>query len=394
MAKHPLHDVAIVGVFNTKQARVLESHTSPSITLEAVKGVLEEAGVKAGQVDGVSIGGGALNTGHLTYLLGIGPAWRGHAEGRGIPAILEAASAIATGQATTVLVAAGSAGVYTERESTAPWTRPGNEFVVSWGLFTAAEFALIARRHMHTFGTRPEHLATVAATIRNNGHVNPEAIYRDRGPYTPEDILHSRMVADPYHLLDCAMTSEGACALLLTTAERARDMKRKPVYVLGGGRDAMGPSYHFPPAFDLKGRRDQPYANGWVGRQAAQRSFAMAGIGPPDVDVCEFYDPFSFEIIRQFEAYGFCREGEGGDFIMNGTIEVGGRYPITTDGGLMSFSHGGAAVQLLQRAIRGVVQIRGECLSRQVEGAKIAMCTNGGAGALFTDVIVLGDHRP
>ncbi len=116
----------------------------------------------------------------------------------------------------------------------------------------------------------------------------------------------------------------------------------------------------------------------------------MAGLGPADVDVCEFYDPFSFEIIRQFEAFGFCKEGEGGDFVLSGIIEPGGRFPITTDGGLMSFSHGGAMVQLLQRGIRGVQQVRGECTTNQVEGAEVAMCTGGGAGALFNDVLLLG----
>lgn len=394
MAKHPLHDVAIVGVYNTKQARVLDGYTSPTITLEAIRGVLQESAIDAKELDGVSIGGGVLNTGQFTYLLGAGPAWRGQGEGRGIPAILEAASAIATGQCTTALVAAGSANIYTQRESTAPWTRPSNEFVASWGLFTAAEFALIARRHMHTYGTKPEHLATVAATIRNNGHINPDAIYQGRGPFTPEDILASRMVADPYHLLDCAMTSEGGCALILTTAERARSAKNKPVYILGGGRDGFGPSYHHPPAFDLVGRVDKSYPLGWVGRQAAERSFNMAGITPTDVDVCEFYDPFSFEIIRQFEAFGFCGEGEGGDFVMGGTIEPDGKFPITTDGGLMSFSHGGASVQLLQRVIRGVQQIRGECKTNQIEGAQVAMSTNGGAGALFTDLMILGAEQP
>src|SRR5207245_1125326 len=106
--------------------------------------------------------------------------------------------------------------------STAPWTRPNHEFVVPFGMFTAAEFALIARRHMHRYGTTPEQLATVAATIRNNGHVNPEAIYFGRGPFTADDILASRMVADPFHLLDCAMTSEGGCALVMARADRAR----------------------------------------------------------------------------------------------------------------------------------------------------------------------------
>jgi acetyl-CoA acetyltransferase len=261
-------------------------------------------------------------------------------------------------------------------------------------MFTAAEFALIARRHMETYGTTTESLATVAATIRNNGHVNPEAIYFGRGPFTPQDILESRMIADPFHLLDCAMTSEGGCALVLTRADIALDLAQPPVYVLGGSTDNFGPAYQNPPSFDLGGRRGPDLINGWVGRSAARTAFSMCGLGPSDVDVCEFYDPFSFEIIRQFEAFGFCEEGEGGAFVLDGTIEVGGRYPITTDGGLMSFSHAGAQAQMLQRAIRAAQQMRGECRTKQVAEAAVAMCSGGGAGALFTDVMLLGKERP
>jgi acetyl-CoA acetyltransferase len=311
-----------------------------------------------------------------------------------VPAVLQAASAIAAGMATRVLIIGGAAGVYTERASTAPWTRPTNEFVVAYGMFTAAEFALIARRHMHMYGSTPEQFATIAATIRNNGHVHPDAIYHGRGPYTPEDILSSRMVADPYHLLDCAMTSEGGSAIVLARADRVADLPHKPVYVLGGTSDRIGPSYRHAPAWDIRGRDDDGIPNGLVGRRAARRAFATAGLRPDDVDVCEFYDPFSFEIIRQFEAFEFCAEGEGGDFVMDGNIGPGGRFPVTTDGGLMSFSHGGATVQLLQRAIRGVEQLRGTCVTMQVEGAEVAMCTGGGAGALFNDVMLIGSERP
>lgn len=388
MPKHPFHDVAIVGIHNASQARVLEGHDSFTITTEAALGAIADAGLTPRDIDGV-VGSMASE---LVYSWRIGPIWRSMS-GMGTPAILEAAGAIATGLASTVLVAAGSAGIYTERSSTAPWTRPANEFVVSYGMFTAAEFALIARRHMHMYGTKPEALATVASTIRNNGHINPEAVYYNRGPFTPQDILDSRMVADPYHLLDCAMTSEGGCALVLTSVERAKDMKQKPIYLLGGNTDHYGSSYRHPPSFDLGGRRGADLVVGYSGRKAAREAFAMCGLGPNDVDTCEFYDPFSFEIIRQFEAYGFCEEGEGGDFVMSGVIEPGGRWPITTDGGLMAFSHGGATVQLLQRAIRGVQQLRGTCVTNQVPNAKVSMCTGGGAGALFTDVILLGNER-
>ena len=261
---HPLHGVAVVGVHNTRQARVLEGTDSRTITLEAALGALDDAGLSPRDVDGVA--GQALD---LAYQARIGPVWWSPSS-LGIPALLDAANAIANGLATTVVMAAGSAGVYTERRSTAPWTRPEHEFVASYGMFTAAEFALVARRHMHCYGTRPEALATVAATIRNNGHVNPEAVYHGRGPYTPSDILESRMVADPYHLLDCAMTSEGGCALVLTRADRARDLARPPVYLLGGATDRMGPSYTNPPSFDLHDPRRPDLRNGWVGRRAAR----------------------------------------------------------------------------------------------------------------------------
>jgi acetyl-CoA acetyltransferase len=120
----------------------------------------------------------------------------------------------------------------------------------------------------------------------------------------------------------------------------------------------------------------------------------MAGLAPQDVDVAEFYDPFSFEIIRQLEAYGFCEPGEGGPMVESGAIGPGGSLPVTTDGGTMSFSHPGVAAQQFQRVARGVRQLRGDCASMQVAGAQVALCSNGGSGALFADIILLGSTRP
>jgi acetyl-CoA acetyltransferase len=386
---HPFHQVAVVGVHNTAQARQLPGHDSRSIALEAAFAAVADAGLTPIDIDGVSGSTGS----DFIYQARIGPVWRSMSP-LGIPAVLEAAAAISVGMASVVLVNGGAAGTYTERSSTAPWTRPTHEFVASFGMFTAAEFALIARRHMHVYGTKPEALATVAATIRNNGHVNPEAVYYGRGPFTVDDILNSRMVADPFHLLDCAMTSEGGTALVLARADIAAQLQQQPIYILGGNTDHFGPVYQHPPTFELGGRRGDDLVNGWVGRRAAREAFRMCGLRPEDVDVCEFYDPFSFEIIRQLEAYGFCGEGEGGDFVMEGHIGPGGRHPVTTDGGLMSYSHGGATVQVLQRVVRGVQQLRGTCPTRQVADARVAMCSNGGAGALFTDVMLLGREQP
>jgi len=357
--------------------------------MEASLGAIADAGLHPRDIDGV-VGGLASN---FLYQSRIGPAWRSLSP-LGIPAVLEAAMAIASGLATTVLVATGEAGSYRNHGSTAPWTRPTNEFVACYGMFTAAEFALMARRHMHMYGTTPQQMAHAAAVVRNNGSINPEAVYFGKGPFTAENVLASRMIADPFHLLECATTSEGGTALVLTSADRADDLAKDPVWLLGGGTDYYGPAYQHPPVWDLGGHRRSDLIAGNVGRKAAEEAFACAGLGPNEVDVCEFYDPFSFELIRQFEAYGFCGEGEGGEYVTSGVIEPGGRHPLTTDGGTMSFSHGGASVQLFQRLVRGVQQLRGECRSAQVVGAEVAMCTGGGSGALFTDVALLGKVRP
>jgi len=194
---HPLRDVAIVGVHNTPQARQLEGHDSYSIAVEGAMGALADAGIGIEEVDGIA----GQFAAELVLGARMGPCSR-KLSGHGIPTVLEAASMIAFGECEVVLIAAGGAAMYTERSATAPWTRPANELVMPFGLFTAAEFALMARRHMLQYGTTAEQLATVAATIRNNGHVNPEAVYCGRGPFTVSDILESRMMADPFKQLE------------------------------------------------------------------------------------------------------------------------------------------------------------------------------------------------
>lgn len=376
---------AIVGVYNTVQGRRLDGETSRGLAVKAVKGALDDAGLRLEDVDGISAG--PLSTA-LIYDLRVGPAWQGM--GFGVGMITEAATAIEHGMADVVVLVAAQAGEYRDHEATAPWTRPENEFVAPWGMFTTAEFALIARRHMHVYGTTREQLSIVAATVRNNGSNNPEAVYYQRGPFAPEDITASRLIADPFHLLDCATTSEGGCALVVANIA-AVETTGRPAYILGSGADFHGPSYQHPPAWDLAGRRGD-HVNGVVGRRAADRAFEHAGIRRDDVDVLELYDPFSFEIIRQLEAFRFCGDGEGGPFVADGHIAIGGSHPITTDGGTMSFSHAGANPQMMQRAVRAVQQLRGDAGPLQVPGARIALCSNGGAGALFTTVLLLGSE--
>jgi acetyl-CoA acetyltransferase len=382
-AKSPLHDVAIVGVYNTRQARVL-GVPEMDVLVDAMRGALADAGLGFADLDGLNVSSSVrrVNPREAVQLVGGRPCWTGVEIG--IPAVLEAAFAIAGGLANTVLIATAQAAEYVDRASTAPWTRPSNEFVECWGLFTPAEFALIARRHMHLYGTKPEALAEVAATIRSHGARNPQAVHFGK-PVTPADVLASRMVADPFHLLDCAITSEGGAAMVLTRADRARDLRARPIWLLGAGLDRQGMSYVTAPVWDHYGA---------VGARAAKLAFAQAGLGPEDVDVAELYDPFSFEVIRQLEAFGFCAFGEGGDFVRGGRIAVGGALPVATNGGLLSFSHTGLA-QLIQKPIAAVQQLRGELPEALgVPGAEVAITSNGGAGALFCDVLLLGRERP
>ncbi|HXZ61713.1 MAG TPA: thiolase family protein [Acidimicrobiales bacterium] len=383
---HPFRDVAIVGVHNTRQARRLPGHDSSSIALQAALGALADAGLAPGDVDGV-VGQAAADA---VLELGLGPCTR-RPSNLGIPSIVDGAALVTTGQCRVVVVLAGGAGLLRHTVA-APWTTPPNELVAGFGLFTAAEFALMARRHMLTFGTTEHQLASAAAVVRNNGDVNPEALYCGRRPFSADDILASPLVADPFHLLDCATTSEGGCALVLAHAEIARDDARA-VWIWGCGSDSYGPAYTVAPVWDFSGRPGARSA-GWVGTRAARASFSMAGLGPADVDVAELYDPFSFEIIRQLEAFGFCGPGEGGPMVESGAIGPGGSLPVTTDGGTMSFSHPGVAAQQFQRVVRGVQQLRRECATAQVTGAEVALCSNGGSGALFTDVLLLGKERP
>jgi acetyl-CoA acetyltransferase len=387
MPPHPFRNVAVVGVHNTAQARHLAGHDSASIALLGALGALADAGISPHDVDGV-VGPASAE---IALELGLGPCTR-RPSALGIPSVLDAAALIATGQCDVVVVAAGGAGIHIDPSTTAPWTRPTNELVVGFGLFTAAEFALMARRHMLTYGTTPEQLAAVAATIRTNGHVNPEAVYYGRGPFSVDDILASRMIADPFHLLDCATTSEGGCGIVLVSAERTIDSP-SPLWILGGASDSFGPAYAVAPVWDFRPQPDADTA-GRVGARAARRAFSMAGLTPADVDVAELYDPFSFEVIRQLETFGFCGDGEGGSFVEDGNIGPNGSLPVTTDGGTMSFSHPGINAQQLQRVVRAAQQLRGSCLTNQVEEAEVSLCSNGGAGALFCDVILLGRERP
>ena len=377
----PFDRVAIVGGYNTEQARQLPGRTEAGLVHEAILGALSAADLSPADVDGVNVSTwvSRLHPRTVCQWFGGRPAWTGISS-PGVEAVLEAAAAIQVGLAETVVIAASQCGEYTERESTVSWTRPENEFVECWGLYTAAEFALMAQRHMHLYGTPREALSEVAAAIRSNGCLNPEAVFYGR-ECSPREVEASRMVADPFRLLDCCITSEGGAAMVLTTVERAKDLDATRVHILGGALDRQGMSYVTAPVWEKYG---------WVGRRAMQKTFEQCGLSPADVDFAELYDPFSFEIIRQLEAFGFCKEGEGADFVLEGRIRIDGDLPVATNGGLLSYSHAGVA-QLLQKPLNAVLQFQKKLAPElTLHEPKVALATNGGSGALFCDVMALG----
>jgi acetyl-CoA acetyltransferase len=376
---------AIVGIGVTAQAKRLDM-TTIGACLEAMQHALDDAGMAIGEIDGIAArwpgpGGTVFHPGSADWagLLGIPVRWIGDTYPQGVPAALDAAAAIHAGLCSTVLVVGGQAGVL-GGGAVASYTRPDSEFVACWGSMTAAQFALVAQVYLHRYRPDREALAEVAATIRNAGRLNPEAVMFGRGPYTPADILAAPPVVEPFTLLDLCLANEGAAAMILTTVERARACPHQPVVVLGGGEEWVRQQYVDPPRYDEVAS---------IGARAARDAFAMAGIRPQDVDVLESYDVNTFEVVRQFEALGFCAEGEGVDFAREVGIGVGGGLPTNTDGGLLAHSHIGWGAPTL-KIVEAVRQLRGHAGAGQVLGAEVAVACGAGSGAQYHNLVVLG----
>jgi acetyl-CoA acetyltransferase len=227
------------------------------------------------------------------------------------------------------------------------------------------QLAMATRRHMHDFGTTSEQIARVAVDQRNCAMRNPQAFFRD--PITVEDVLTSRMIADPLRLLDCSLETDGAVAVVVTSADRARDLKQRPVLISGVAQGA--PSRHYMMGGMLY--RDDPWDTAAV--RAARELYASAGMVPEDVDVAMLYDVTSSMVLWQLEAYGFCKPGEAGPFVEAGGMNwPDGKLPVNTNGGSLSeaYVHG---FNLILEAVR---QLRGTSTC-QVPDAEVAL-TNGG----------------
>jgi acetyl-CoA acetyltransferase len=241
----------------------------------------------------------------------------------------------------------------------------------------ASAYALAASRHMHQFGTTREQLAEVAVAARAWARMNPAAW--DRRPLSIADVLNARPVSEPLTVRDCCLVTDGGGAIVVTSAERARDMPTKPVFVLGCGQSIPHANISSMPDLTVTGAR-----------RSGEAAYRMARLGPSDIDVLALYDAFTINVILFLEDLGFCTKGEGGPFVSGGAIAPGGRLAVNTNGGGLSYCHPGMYGLLI--LIEAVRQLRGVCGERQIPGCETAIVHgNGGVLSAQSTVILGGD---
>jgi len=252
------------------------------------------------------------------------------------------------------------------------------EFEQPYGPTVPAYYALIAQAHMAEFGTTQEQFAGIAVACREHAARNPSAQMREL--ISVEDVLASRMIADPLHLLDCSLVSDGGSAIVLTSAERAADMSQTPIYLLGAGEAHS--HEHISAARNLTTS---------AAKEAGQRAFEMSGLGPTDMNFAQLYDCFTPTVLVELEDLGFCKKGEGGAFVESGALLPGGSLPVNTHGGLLSHSHPGNPGAMFALT-ESVVQLRGKANGRQVTNAKNALVHAQGGIMSSHTALILGSE--
>jgi len=371
MAKvsNPLRDAsAIVGIGYTDYSK-RSGVTTLTLALRAVLNALDDAGLTHRDVDGVACHrvGDSADPALVAQALGVTDLrFIRDVFGGGSSCIAPldaAATAVATGQARCVVVwralnarsgprmssAAAISGLSADAQYWMPYRH----------VSAPQQFAMFARAYMHRFGVTAEDLGRVAISQRSHAVLNPRAMMRT--PISMDDYLGSRWIAEPLRLLDCCLESDAAVALVVTTRERSRDLRRVPVTISAtafGGGSQLASNHHV----DLT---DSAAA------ALAPRLYTAAGVGPEDVDVAELYDAFTPLVPLQLEAYRLCEPGEASGLIADGVTRLGGRLPVNTHGGHLSegYVHG------LNHVVEAVSQLRGECGERQVAGAEVALTT-------------------
>jgi acetyl-CoA acetyltransferase len=253
------------------------------------------------------------------------------------------------------------------------------QFEAPYGGSLVGSYAMHAMRHMHEFGTTSEQLAEIAVGVREFAGLNPNAIYRD--PITVDDVVDSRMIADPLHMLDCCSITDGGGAFIVTTAERAKDLQQPPVYVLG----AAGAQTHW----NICQQTDFTTS---AGAKAGPIAFERAGVTHDDVDLLMFYDSFTITCLILLESLGFVPRGEGGPFVAEGHLKRGGKWPLNTDGGGLSSCHPGMrGIFLIIEAVR---QLRGQGGEAQVPDCEVAIAAGSGGWLSAIGAVLMGREAP
>ncbi|MBV8446511.1 MAG: thiolase, partial [Hyphomicrobiales bacterium] len=239
-------------------------------------------------------------------------------------------------------------------------------------------YALAASRHMAEFGTTREQMAEVAVAARRWALMNPAAF--EKQPLTTAEVLASRMVSDPLTVRDCCLVTDGGGAVILTRADRARSLAKPPAFILGTGATSTHMQISAMPDLTVTGAK-----------RSGEVAFAMAELSAADIDVAELYDAFTINTILFLEDLGFCPKGEGGRFVSGGAIAPGGRLPVNTNGGGLSYCHPGMyGIFLLIEAAR---QIRGECAERQIAGCEVALAHGNGGVLSSQATVILGSEE-
>ncbi|MDM9561973.1 acetyl-CoA acetyltransferase [Bordetella petrii] len=384
MTKHLSGSVAIVGAAESDLGKV-PGLSALELQGQAAQRALRDAGLTLRDVDGVFAHTDDRFSGlQVAEYLGVRPRYVDSTNVGGMSNVLHirhAMAAIQAGMCDVALITYGSTQLSDGSRKlgvTAEDARsPRGQFITPYGqLSPIGYYAMVARLHMHRYGTTPQALAEVAVAARQWAMLNPKAYKRD--PLTIDDVLASAYIAEPLRQRDCCLVTDAGGALVVTAAGRARDLARPPVYVRG---IAEAFSHHYTP-FNTSDWLDTRVA------ETAEQALAMAGVSRDDIDVVQIYDHFTIGVIQSLEELGFCKRGEGKDFVAGGRLAPGGAFPINTSGGGLSYNHPGMFGMLL--VIEAVKQLRGECGERQLPDARLALVHAPGLVFSANTTMILG----
>ena len=370
---------AIVGAAGSDLGQVADGLNPIDLMAQGIARAAADAGIRVRDIDGLLCATTQSRTSglNLCEYLGISPKFIDTTILGGSSFMFHVAHAVAAvqlGLCEVAAIAYGSTQRTVGRRQAS--VREVNPFETPYRPFLpSTAYALAASRHMHEFGTTREQLAEVAVAARQWALLNPAAW--EKKPLTVDEVLNARMVSYPFTVRDICLVTDGGGAIILMTPERARSLQKPPVYVLGCGQAITHANISSMPDLTVTGA----LASG-------KEAYAMAGLGPKDIDVVELYDAFTINTVLFLEDLGFCAKGEGGAFVSGGRIAPGGELPVKTNGGGLSYCHPGMyGLFLLIEAVR---QLRGECGARQVKDAETAIAHGNGGVLSSQSTVILG----